>query len=121
MLETFSLIGVDKSISTAGVQNVSFSYNGLSIQQRIDRSHQLGGRWHKMIRHSVFFSRIVSLTTFFYFLFFLEYWTFARPTLQPINFSLLVHGGDDGFAAVVNGSFSLFAPGAPPSGYVDGE
>ncbi|EXL66704.1 hypothetical protein FOPG_17141 [Fusarium oxysporum f. sp. conglutinans race 2 54008] len=91
MLETFSLIGVDKSISTAGVQNVSFSYNGLSIQQRIDRSHQLG-----------------------------EYWTFARPTLQPINFSLLVHGGDDGFAAVVNGSFSLFAPGAPPSGYVDG-
>ncbi|KAH6952529.1 hypothetical protein BKA56DRAFT_504985 [Ilyonectria sp. MPI-CAGE-AT-0026] len=91
MLETFSLIGVDNSVSTAGAQNVSFSYHGLSIQQRIDRAHQLDA-----------------------------YWTFARPTLQPVDFSLVVHGGDDGFAAVVNGSFSMFAPDAPPSGYTDG-
>ncbi|KAM0321460.1 hypothetical protein ACHAQA_010107 [Verticillium albo-atrum] len=37
-----------------------------------------------------------------------------------MDFTLVVHGGDEGFAAVVDGSSSLFAPGAPASGFTDG-
>lgn len=45
---------------------------------------------------------------------------FGRPNLEPVDFSLVVQGGHDGFAATVEGSDLLFAPGAPPQGYKDG-
>ncbi|KAH7265979.1 hypothetical protein NW759_008042 [Fusarium solani] len=44
----------------------------------------------------------------------------ARPNLEPVNFSLVVQDGGDGFAATVEGSDLLLAPSAPPSGYKDG-
>jgi hypothetical protein len=50
----------------------------------------------------------------------LAYWTWARPVLNPIDMSLVIRDGDDGYAAVLKGSYSLFAPGAPPSGPLDG-
>ncbi|EEY19618.1 conserved hypothetical protein [Verticillium alfalfae VaMs.102] len=91
MLESYDLVGVDIPFSTIGNQNVSFSFDGPSIKQRIERNHQLG-----------------------------PYWGFARAALQPMDFTLVVHGGNQGFASVVEGSASLFAPGAPASGFTDG-
>ncbi|KAI8674213.1 hypothetical protein NCS55_00744200 [Fusarium keratoplasticum] len=43
----------------------------------------------------------------------------ARPNLEPVNFSLVVQDGGDGFAATVEGSDLLLAPSAPPPGYKD--
>ncbi|UPK92077.1 hypothetical protein LCI18_003012 [Fusarium solani-melongenae] len=89
--ETYSLTGVDTFVSNAGSQNISFSFEGDDIKQRIDRSHEL--------------------SAFYY---------FARPRLDPIEYSIVVQGGERGFAATVEGSSVLFAPTAPPSGYADG-
>ncbi|KAH8654373.1 hypothetical protein BGZ61DRAFT_373521, partial [Ilyonectria robusta] len=91
LMETYSLTGLDRFISTTGRQNISFSFDGPDIKQRIDRFHQLDAVW-----------------------------AFARPLLEPFDFSLVVRGGEEGFAAVVEGSYNLYAPGAPPSGYTDG-
>lgn len=38
-----------------------------------------------------------------------------------MQYSLVVEGGDSGFAANVQGSYNLFDPNAPPSGYLDGK
>ncbi|KAH6952441.1 hypothetical protein BKA56DRAFT_663714 [Ilyonectria sp. MPI-CAGE-AT-0026] len=89
--EAYSLAGVDTVVANAGSQNISFSFDGPQIKQRIDRSHEL--------------------SAFYY---------FARPRLDPIEYSLVVQGGEKGFAATVEGSSILFAPTAPPSGYADG-
>ncbi|RMI95824.1 hypothetical protein CDV36_016379 [Fusarium kuroshium] len=91
VMESFSITGLDKFTSTTGQQNISFSYDGPYIKQRIDRFHQLDAAWG-----------------------------WARPLLEPFNFSLVIQGGSEGFAAVVAGSYNLLAPGAPPSGYRDG-
>lgn len=45
---------------------------------------------------------------------------FARPELEPMDYSVVVQGGDDAFAAVVRGSYALFDPTAAPEGYLDG-
>ena len=37
-----------------------------------------------------------------------------------MDYSVVVQGGDDAFAAVVSGSYSLFDPTAAPEGYLDG-
>ncbi|KAJ4162938.1 hypothetical protein NW754_014359 [Fusarium falciforme] len=89
--ETYSVAGVDTFVANAGSQNISFSLEGDTIKQRIDRSHEL--------------------SAFYY---------FARPRLDPIEYSLVVQGGENGFAATVEGSSALFAPTALPSGYADG-
>lgn len=50
----------------------------------------------------------------------LAIWIYARPTLTPFNYSLSIQSGDEGFAAFVGGSYNLFAPESPSSGYTDG-
>ena len=47
-------------------------------------------------------------------------WMFARQELDPMDYSVVIQGGDDAFAAVVMGSYSLFDPTAAPEGYLDG-
>ncbi|KAH6949740.1 hypothetical protein BKA56DRAFT_506653, partial [Ilyonectria sp. MPI-CAGE-AT-0026] len=44
----------------------------------------------------------------------------ARASLQPMEFSLLIEGGDAAHAAVVRGSYDYYNPGGEPTGYVDG-
>ncbi|KAF5264657.1 hypothetical protein FOXYS1_4556 [Fusarium oxysporum] len=70
---------------------MSYSYGESAIKQRLDRVAALAPPW-----------------------------VFARPSLQPMNYSLLVQGGEDGYAAVVSGSYNIFDPDAPLSGYLDG-
>ncbi|XPS73371.1 hypothetical protein M3J09_005519 [Ascochyta lentis] len=47
-------------------------------------------------------------------------WVFARPNLDPMDYSLGVLGKNGSFAADFQGSFANFAPDAPPEGLVDG-
>lgn len=46
--------------------------------------------------------------------------TFGRANLQPMDYSMVVQGGEKGFAAVVRGSYNLYNPGGEPTGYTDG-
>lgn len=45
----------------------------------------------------------------------------ARPLLDPFSYSLVLQGGEKGYAAVAQGSMNLFEPDAPPAGYTDGK
>ncbi|KUL83281.1 hypothetical protein ZTR_09152 [Talaromyces verruculosus] len=91
LMEAYSLTGVDNSISPVGRQNVSFSYSQPEMKQRIDRFHEAG-----------------------------EMFLLARPLLDSFGYSLVLQGGEKGYAAVVQGNMNLFEPDAPPEGYTDG-
>ncbi|RSL96332.1 hypothetical protein CDV31_013510 [Fusarium ambrosium] len=86
-----SLNTADQVAVRSGLQNISFSFEEKHIKQRIDRFAVLG-------------------TTL----------AFARANLEPMEYSLVIQGGELGFAANVAGSYSVFDPTAPPSGYQDG-
>ncbi|KAH7141949.1 hypothetical protein EDB81DRAFT_899393 [Dactylonectria macrodidyma] len=91
LMLAISMDGLDQAAVTAGRQNVTFSFDRPHVKQRIDKLAQLGATW-----------------------------TFGRASLEPMDFSLLIEGGDEGFAAVVEGSYNLYNPGGEPAGYVDG-
>ncbi|KAL0930640.1 metallo-beta-lactamase superfamily protein [Colletotrichum truncatum] len=86
-----SVKGVDNAAVTSGQQTITYSFDEQHVKQRIDKVAALGPGW-----------------------------TFGRANLAPMDFSLLVEGGDDGFAAVVRGSYDLYSPGGQPQGYLDG-
>ncbi|KAF9878639.1 hypothetical protein CkaCkLH20_04131 [Colletotrichum karsti] len=91
LMLAISVSGVDNAAVTAGRQNVSFSYGQEQIQQRIDKVASLGPGW-----------------------------TFGRANLAPMDFSIVVGGGANGFAAVTRGSYNLYNPAGEPQGYLDG-
>ncbi|WKT54478.1 Metallo-beta-lactamase [Fusarium oxysporum f. sp. vasinfectum] len=90
LMLSISVEGLDQAVVAAGRQNVTFSYDQPHVKQRIHKVAQLGAAF-----------------------------TFARPKLEPMDFSYVVEGGDDGFAAHIGGSSIVFAP-ALPDGYLDG-
>lgn len=82
----------DTAISTAGQQTISYDFHDLhNIVQRIDRTNELG-----------------------------DYWTFSRPELDPIDATLVVRGGPDGYACYTKGNTHLFSPSNASAGYLDG-
>lgn len=90
-MEAYSLRGVDRFIATQGRQNLTFSFTGPEMQQRIDRFHYLA-----------------------------DFWDFADLTLQPLDYSIVVHGGDDGWACYTKGNNQIFIPPDVPWGYANG-
>ncbi|KAH7384600.1 hypothetical protein BKA66DRAFT_462501 [Pyrenochaeta sp. MPI-SDFR-AT-0127] len=90
VMESYAM-GQDVAVASIGRQNVSFRYEDGDIRQRIDLHHELGA-----------------------------YWLFARPNLEPVDYSLVLEGGNEGFAAIVEGSYSIWLPETPPQGYLDG-
>lgn len=50
----------------------------------------------------------------------LAYWTFARPLLEDLSYSLVVNAADNESAAVVEGSYTIWDADAQPQGYLDG-
>ncbi|KAK6216994.1 hypothetical protein QIS74_07108 [Colletotrichum tabaci] len=92
LMQSFSLDGVDRGVSVLGTQDVSFSFDGPQIKQRLRVDHQLDGFWSG----------------------------FSRPNLDHVGFTIIIQGGDDGFAAVTEGNRNMFDPSAGPQGYVDG-
>ncbi|PSN63136.1 hypothetical protein BS50DRAFT_648585 [Corynespora cassiicola Philippines] len=88
LIQSYTVGNADVAVSTAGGQNMTFSYEDGYIKQRIDRAHQL--------------DRI---------------WVVGRPQLEPVEFSMVVQTGTDGYACVVEGSNGIFVPS---TGYIDG-
>ncbi|KAH6995336.1 hypothetical protein EDB80DRAFT_877204 [Ilyonectria destructans] len=72
MPQTFSLTSLDQTVASAGRQNVSFLFDEGFVKQRIDRFQGIG-------------------------LFFI----YGHPDLEPLDFSLVVQGGDDAFAVAI--------------------
>ncbi|KAI4923034.1 uncharacterized protein J4E92_007785 [Alternaria infectoria] len=91
IVTTIALDGMDQTVVPYGSQTITYSYETGSLKQRIDKVSGLG-----------------------------TLWMFARPELEPMDYSVVVQGGDDAFAAVVRGSYALFDPTAAPEGYLDG-
>ncbi|KAH7402739.1 hypothetical protein BKA66DRAFT_564639 [Pyrenochaeta sp. MPI-SDFR-AT-0127] len=91
LMLAISLHGVDNAGVAAGRQNITFAFDEPHIKQRVDRFAMLGPAF-----------------------------TFGRANLQPMDYSMVVKGGDKGFAAVVRGSYNLYNPGGEPTGYTDG-
>ena len=83
----------DTAIATTGKQTMSYDFRDpINIVQRIDRTSELG-----------------------------DYWTFYRSHLEPIDATIVVKGGSDGFACYTKGNTHLFSPPNATAGYVDGK
>ncbi|CAN9433575.1 unnamed protein product [Alternaria alternata] len=91
MITTIALDGMDSTVVPYGNQTITYSYGEGGLKQRIDRFAGLG-----------------------------TLWVFARPALEPMDYSVVVQDGEDGSAAVIRGSYSLFEPSGAPEGYLDG-
>jgi hypothetical protein len=50
-----------------------------------------------------------------------EEWIFASPFAGPRSFSLVVRGGDDGYACYTEGNNNIIFPATATQGYVDGK
>ncbi|PVH69972.1 hypothetical protein DL98DRAFT_621263 [Cadophora sp. DSE1049] len=90
VMESYAMVQ-DVFVATAGSYNISFSYESSQIKQRINAHHQIS-----------------------------PYWLFARPNFDPVNFTMVLQGGSEGFAALIGGSNNIWAPDLPPLGYLDG-
>ena len=84
----------DNTIATAGSQTISYNLSGnaFDISQRIDRAYMIS-----------------------------EYWYFGRPQLQPMNVSIVVRGGPQGYGCYVKGNEGIFQDPVQLGGYTDRE
>lgn len=82
----------DNTIATAGSQTISYDLSGSlsDISQRIDRAYMIS-----------------------------EYWYFGRAQLQPMNVSLVVRGGPQGYGCYVKGNEGIYQDPAQLGGYTD--
>ncbi|KAL7935120.1 hypothetical protein V8C35DRAFT_279576 [Trichoderma chlorosporum] len=90
LMQSYELNLADTAVAISGQQNISFSFTSDELVQRIDR------RWTPS-----------------------SYWSWARPSLDPFDFSLVVRGGNDGYACFVRGNNQVWLPSNATSGYTD--
>ncbi|KAF5244602.1 hypothetical protein FAUST_2118 [Fusarium austroamericanum] len=90
LMQSYQLMRADTSVMTSGSQNISYKFDVEDFQQRIDR--------HATPSNS---------------------WSWGSPDLKPVDFSLVVHGGADGFACYVNGNNMIHLPENATFGYTD--
>lgn len=90
-MQNYGLVKGDQFVSLEGRQNMSFSYADNQLSQRIDRHF---------------------IPAYF--------WLWAKGSLAPIEYSLVVRGGDDGFACYVRGSNLVYMDPDFVGGYTDG-
>ncbi|KAF4446985.1 hypothetical protein F53441_9456 [Fusarium austroafricanum] len=90
LMQSYNLKRTDVSVATSGSQNISFNLNLSRMRQRIDRRVQISNSW-----------------------------IWASPTLEPMDFSLVVHSGLFGCACYVRGNNQVFLPRNVTAGYVD--
>ncbi|KAH6880353.1 hypothetical protein B0T10DRAFT_412091 [Thelonectria olida] len=90
LMQSYDFDRADIGVAITGSQNISFQLNSGELQQRIDR-------------------RFVPS----------DYWIWASPKLDLFDFSLVVRGGDDGYACYVKGNNQIWLPPDLASGYTD--
>ncbi|KAH8892699.1 hypothetical protein GQ53DRAFT_860750 [Thozetella sp. PMI_491] len=114
--DALNALGGEVAINNlAGVTyHVPNTYRSRSLMQsyeltRADTAVAIAGHQNISFRFS---SAIVANTL-------LDYWIWDSPKLDPIDFSLVVRGGDDGFACYVRGNNQIWLPTDLASGYTD--
>ena len=92
LTQSYGLKRSDQSVSATGSQIMSFREYNNSLQERIDRAYQYN-----------------------------DYWTWAFPNLSPpINYTLVVQDGSDGFACFTKGQNDFCADDpSVAAGYAD--
>jgi hypothetical protein len=90
LMQNYNLAETDRYLASSGSQNVSFSFEDGQLSQRIDRSWVPG-----------------------------ELFLFTRPEIAPRDFSLVVRGGPEGFACLVEGNNIVILPADQTTGYLD--
>ncbi|KAL6917141.1 hypothetical protein FSST1_008636 [Fusarium sambucinum] len=90
LMQSYQLMRADTSVMTSGSQNISYRLDAEVLQQRIDR--------HATPSNS---------------------WSWGSPDLKPVDFSLVVQGGADGFACYVKGNNMIHVPDNVTFGYTD--
>lgn len=113
LMQSYELDRADTGVSSTGSQNVSFDLTSTDLKQRIDRRYIPAGtltckadkstRWESVLTEGL-----------------VAYWLWGRPQLDQYDNSLVVSGGDDGFACYVKGNNEVWLPPAIASGYTKG-
>ncbi|KAM6509851.1 hypothetical protein FALCPG4_017491 [Fusarium falciforme] len=90
LMQSYELIRADTYVATSGSQNISFRVDQGFLEQRIDR-HLVPS----------------------------NYWYWGSQELKPLDFSLVVNEGKDGFACYVKGNNQIYLPHELAPGYTD--
>ncbi|KAM5344034.1 hypothetical protein ACJ41O_012571 [Fusarium nematophilum] len=90
LMQSYELMKADTAVSVSGSQNISFRLNRGFLEQRIDRRATPS-----------------------------NYWSWGSLELKPLDFSLVVNEGADGFACYVRGNNQIYLPQELASGYTD--
>ncbi|KAF2095496.1 metallo-beta-lactamase superfamily protein [Rhizodiscina lignyota] len=90
LMQNYDLIKADQFVSIEGHQNISFSFGGTALEQRIDR-HFVPS----------------------------DYWIWGKGNLDPIDYSLVVKSGENGFACYVRGNNLIYMEPTYTAGYTD--
>ena len=91
LMQNYALTKVDQGVAIEGHQNMSFSFAGSQLTQRIERSFTPS-----------------------------YYWLFGKGSLTPIAYDLIVSGGRNGFACYVRGNNLIYKQPEFVAGYTDG-
>jgi hypothetical protein len=108
-MQNYDLIKADQYVAIQGHQTLSFSFNTTQLQQRIDRYFIPSGGSTSLFLGTCSPSKIS------------DYWIWGTGALDPIDYSLVVKSGDNGFACFVRGNNEIFLPPDLVGGYTDGE
>ncbi|KAH6993026.1 hypothetical protein EDB82DRAFT_566564 [Fusarium venenatum] len=90
LMQSYQLTRADTSVMTSGSQNIPYRLDAEVLQQRIDR--------HATPSNS---------------------WAWGSPDLKPVDFSLVVQDGADGFACYTKGNNMIHVPYNVTFGYTD--
>ncbi|EEU37113.1 uncharacterized protein NECHADRAFT_52281 [Fusarium vanettenii 77-13-4] len=90
LMQSYELTRADTYVATSGSQNISFRVDQGFLEQRIDRRLVPSNHW---------------------------YW--GSQELKPLEFSLVVNEGKDGFACYVKGNNQIYLPQELAPGYTD--
>lgn len=93
-MQNYNLVKSDQFVSIEGTQNISFAFpnsKDSSLRQRIDRRFKPS-----------------------------DYWIWGKGPLDPIDYSLVVRSGEDGFACYTRGNNLIYMPSDYTAGYTDG-
>ncbi|KAM0418903.1 hypothetical protein ACHAPT_012168 [Fusarium lateritium] len=89
LMQNYNLFHEDRYVVSRGTQNISYSFKD-GFAQRIDRNYQVS-----------------------------EYFAFGTPSIPPVQFSLVIKDGSEGYACYNEGNDFVFLPGNVTAGYTD--
>ncbi|KAL2693494.1 hypothetical protein Neosp_000054 [[Neocosmospora] mangrovei] len=89
LMQNYNLFHEDRYVVSHGTQNISYSFKN-GFSQRIDRNYQVS-----------------------------DYFAFGTPSIPPVQFSLVMKDGPEGYACYNEGNDLVFLPGNVTGGYAD--